>query len=341
MKFAGDAIFAEWRINKQDSNSIFRDNKDEIHRCVMRAANCGADIVAKCSDYPVFDADDLQIGTLNVHCGLAYGEMAGVHVGNDYNRREFLVLGESIDQATKACDAATYGQLMASPEAYEVLQKYSSQKNLFGMKSKKEHNNKPIIIASRHETFFEKTKKKSVLPRARYRRRLSMVHQECSVPFDNLDLTSLKYLRKLLSFYTHPVVVSDENTRRNSNRDVNAIQERHRAEAELRSVYTVFIKPIVQANLSSDPVKNEATFKLLNDILLVVTSVLDGFRGHLRQFIVDDKGAMDLLYSTSHFCSFLNVSHKHEFIFLQFSHLITGVILIATFGLRGSTSPNM
>ena len=91
MKFAGDAIFAEWRINGLNTDP--KDKQNEIYQCVHSAATCGAEIVSKCSDYPVFNSDGIQISTLNVHCGLAYGKMAGVHVGNDYNRREFVVFG--------------------------------------------------------------------------------------------------------------------------------------------------------------------------------------------------------------------------------------------------------
>ena len=80
--------------------------------------------------------------------------MAGVHVGNDYNRREFVVLGDSIDQATKACDIATYGELMASPEAYKVLMHNGSHRRLSRSGSKKSKKD-PILIAARNETYFE------------------------------------------------------------------------------------------------------------------------------------------------------------------------------------------
>ena len=152
MKFAGDAIFAEWRINSKKIDP--KDTQSEIYKCVHNAATCGAEIVSKCSEYPVFNSDGIQISTLNVHCGLAYGEMAGVHVGNDYNRREFVVLGDSIDQATKACDIATYGELMASPEAYKVLMRNGSHRRLSRSGSKKSKKD-PILIAARNETYFE------------------------------------------------------------------------------------------------------------------------------------------------------------------------------------------
>ena len=102
-------------------------------------------------------------------------------------------------------------------------------------------------------------------------------------------------------------------------------------------MYTIFIKPVVHAELTNDPAKNKATFKVLNNILDTTTSVLDGFRGHLRQFIVDDKGTRDWQ------CFLLLNFTKYLYSPIQpcYFHFILGVILIATFGLRGSTSPNM
>ena len=164
------------------------------------------------------------------------------------------------------------------------------------------------------------------------RRASSLQKKEYPVPFDKMDITSLRYLRKLLFFYVHPVVVCDETSQPNNPGGVKVAQERHRSEAEIRSVYTLFMKPLIQTELIDDTEKNNALFKLLNEILDVVTSILNRFKGHLRQFIVDDKGKTigDLQF---YFCT--------ECLFLNDFHVITGVILIATFGLRGSTSPNM
>ncbi len=254
------------------------------------AAVCGAAVVSKCADYPVYSQkENKQISTLNVHCGLAFGKMAGVHVGNDFNRREFLVLGESIDLVTKACEAATYGELMASTEAYEILQRGSRRRHKVGMAPKR--LNQPVLIAKRQQCNFEK-KKLRIQKVGGSRTKQAPQRQEFSLPFDKMDLTSMNHLKRLLSCYAHPVIVADESTKslRQSQRNSKVAQERHRAEAELRSVYTIFIKAEVTADLSRDPYKNKETFNLLNDIFREVTSILNRFNGHLRQFIVDDKG---------------------------------------------------
>ena len=291
LKFAGDAVFAEWRVSTKPMKS--KDDRYEANECVLRAATCGADIVAKCSDYPIIGTandDGVQIATLNVHCGLAFGKMAGIHVGNDYNRREFMVIGESIEQVTKACAAATYGELLASPEAYDVMNDCTIQRGIFGKRSKKIQ---PVLIASKEQYFFEKksNNKKERRYSGYMRRRPPTEKKKFKIPFDSMDITCMKYLQKLLSFYAHPVVVSDEANRpTNTPGDLKSTQERHRSEAELRSVYTLFIKPLIETELTDDSQKNNETFTVLNHIFHLVTSVLDGFKGHLRQFIIDDKG---------------------------------------------------
>lgn len=299
LKFAGDAVFAEWRVS-QKIKSGTEEERVDIERCVYDAANCGAAVVAKCSDYPVFDSkNNIQVSTLNVHCGLAFGKMAGVHVGNEKGtRREFLILGETIDLVAKACDAATYGELMASPEAYDILKKGSLKRAK--IVAKPNRLNKPVLIATKMTCNFEQKKKNHQKLGSRSSRALKAPQrQEFSLPFDKMDITSLRHLKRLLLFYVHPVVVADETTKFNkSQRDIKVLaQKRLRAEAELRKVYTIFIKALVPANLSKDHRKNNDTFNLLNDIFNEVTSILDRFNGHLRQFIVDDKGEKAYFYS--------------------------------------------
>ena len=80
-----------------------------------------------------------------------------------------------------------------------------------------------------------------------------------------------------------------------------------RAEAELRSVFVIFVMPKIKSKLTGNKDKDEKLIVLLNSIMCVVMRELDRYKGHLRQFIVDDKG----------------------------------VVLIGTFGLRGSAFLNM
>lgn len=131
LKFAGDAFFAEWRVldDAENQSTCMKnplsdlnaslvsigerafDNSDmpPLANCVLLAAKCGASIVKKFSDYRVTTASNGGTSSeamLNLHCGIGAGDLVGLHVG-DYRadveesvelRREFLLLGEPIDQ---------------------------------------------------------------------------------------------------------------------------------------------------------------------------------------------------------------------------------------------------
>lgn len=337
LKFAGDAIFAEWRI--QDKFQSRNDEFNATQLSVHSAASCAASVVEKCSDFPVFvssgsgrgGSDGQQVATLNVHCGLGFGTMAGLHVGN-HSRREFIFLGNPIDQVSIACDVAAHGEVMASAEAHEILTSKVSKRNFLMIRQKKKKT-QPSLIASREKRFFTTHKKYSIPQKKQF-----------EVPFDKMNGAMLQYLQRLVSLYVHPVVFSDLRSRRSSGEakmtrrgsgEAKIAQKQHRAEAEIRSVYTLFVKVLVRTELNEKNGCNDATFSLLNDILNQVVAMLNSFKAHLRQFIVDDKGETfdKKMLLPSVFASI----HIYIICFL----FIIGVILIGTFGLRGSTFPKM
>jgi class 3 adenylate cyclase len=140
LKFAGDAFFAEWKVVEDDDdeegnrdnplahlnaslasiNEFNWDDDDDIPKlssCVLSAAKCGASIVKKFSDYQVTAVSEKTM--LNVHCGVGVGHLVGLHVGDFKEdqeeegvelRREFLILGEPIDQVSfdSACFCYQY-----------------------------------------------------------------------------------------------------------------------------------------------------------------------------------------------------------------------------------------
>jgi len=108
LKFAGDALFAEWPVVKVSENTQpqsesklawLRNGTHSLEDSTYCAAVCGANIVEKCSDFKVQisnESDDIAF--LNVHCGLGAGEVIAVFVGEENSKKEFLLLGDPIDQ---------------------------------------------------------------------------------------------------------------------------------------------------------------------------------------------------------------------------------------------------
>jgi len=294
LKFAGDALFAEWRVVTQEGEDNSINTIATIEDCVLIAATCGAKVVAECSDHPIYSTTGLQINALNVHCGLGVGELTSAHVGNYHTRRELLVLGDPIDQVSKAEGAASLGEIVASPEALSSLSKTCYLNNVSTLTLE------PCMIACRKSQYFVPKQEDEHISQ------ISKVFIK-SFNFEGMDTTALGHLQRKIALYVHPIVVQNDTNNNSLNlyRPFTPLRpqaeaERYRAEAEKRSVYTLFL-------IADICTEDKNIFPLLNDIMNLVTDTLESFMGHLRQFIVDDKG----------------------------------VVLIATFGLRGSSTPNM
>jgi class 3 adenylate cyclase len=250
-----------------------------------------------------------------VHCGIGVGDLVGLHVG-DYrekeeeeisaeSRREFLIIGEPIDQVAKAADDATDGQVLASPQAIQALAFCCnlSQEQFLSRKA--------VCIASRNESYlaFDEEFDDDASNQLNMMQPYESLRMHCKA----LNEAALNRLNLQMALYVHPVIRADELALSamiqagKITQPTETLESRHRAEAELRSVYTMFISPLISARITGMELVDEGLFKKMNDIFTVTSRELDRYSGHLRQFIVDDKG----------------------------------VVLIATFGLRGSTFPNM
>jgi hypothetical protein len=93
---------------------------------------------------------------LNVHCGVGCGSLVGLHVGDTVGsedqlletRREFLFLGDPIDQVSRAEGKASQGEVFASSEVIQVL------KQTCQIPSELLDTDEPACIAARKTTFF-------------------------------------------------------------------------------------------------------------------------------------------------------------------------------------------
>ena len=354
LKFAGDALFAEWSAVSEEL---------DLAECTKAAAMCGASIVKRASGFKVYGSKGkgsknkqvsagsnirVRVATLDVHCGLGVGPLTGLHVGNVgatiggplqvENRREYLFLGSPIDQVAKAevslvfeseilylvgghelqlmlfcsysCglrfklllssslqEIAQKGELVASPEAIEILSHTCS------LPDSLLSSENPAVIALRSEFYVQpKSPCLSLTFATRDHEEgddLEVLRERCK----ELSTPVLDHARDQLGLYVHPVVRGDLRALTSKRLSV----EGHRAEAELRNVYVLFISPKISAQVTGNPIEDARLFSELSNIMMVTMRALDRHQGQLRQFIVDDKG----------------------------------VVLIATWGLRGSTFPNM
>jgi class 3 adenylate cyclase len=331
LKFAGDAIFVEWPMSVMRTGD--KGTGRILAECVTIASLCGSSIVRACSDFPIYapakgDAGKAgvvsKIGTLNVHCGVGVGDVAGVHVGDDEYRREFLLVGEPIDQVyhfqnnprasnvissaahttdltlysfcclyclqvAEAEGAAALGELAASPRALNELQTICDLEECL-LAALKE--NKCGTIASKNRQYFTVKASHSNILDIDSPLEGSDIRDLIVSRCDMYDTAALERFLQKIGLYVHSVVVDEEKSQDTQHHRRNSLtaQERHRAEAELRNVYTMFIMPLITAKLSGESRKDQELFHVLNNILMVVNRELTRYSGHLRQFIVDDKG---------------------------------------------------
>lgn len=322
LKFAGDAFFAEWRVTDDEDdedgqgshplsdlnaslasiNEIACDDDiPKLSLCVLSAAKCAASIVRKFSDYQVTSdaAKNTNEAMLNVHCGIGVGNLVGLHVG-DYKegqeegavelRREFMILGSPIDQVSKAAEMASDGEVMASPEATLSLAFCCD------MTDDQRHATEPVCIASRDGVFFEVFPDVRALDTSGAAGTAVHPYESLRMHCKSLNNTALARLHLQMALYVHPVIRGDELALSAAiqagkiAQPSEAVESRHRAEAELRSVLTIFVKAVISPRITGLKEVDDELYKGLCDIMHVTTRELDRYSGHLRQFIVDDKG---------------------------------------------------
>ena len=344
LKFAGDAFFAEWRVitaeNVEEEKLRIQQNhplasirasflppdsnlpapikERSMADCVLAASQCAASIVKKYSNFHAPTSRELSISfgkessgkgdaMLSVHGGIGCGSLIGLHVGDDNDqflnaRREFLFLGEPIDQVSFAEANASSGEVCASKEVIQLLKQKCCISDLI---DKGSH----ACIAAGSQCFFrplviDKSPGAGLPPPSE----IGSITNGNSTHQKEIEKILIR-LHRELSLYVHLVVRDDELDALESNRvrESKSTTNRHLAEAELRLVYTMFINAKINAVVTGDDEKDAMLFERLQKIMKVTCRELHERKGQLRQFIVDDKG----------------------------------VVLIATFGLRGSTFPNM
>jgi len=228
-----------------------------------------------------------RVAFLNVHCGLGAGEIVGVHVGDDERRREYLILGDPLAQVATAAASAALGEFKASPQALEILQQLTQCVFRDGALDFSACKLQPTLIAYKKHcdiTFNSRTKQQS---------------KSIDDQWTEWEAHLVQEYRNLMCLYVHPAVVECEIDMSDHPRLQVPAQQRHIEEAELRNVYVMFIMPKVDVTVTGDYEQDAKLFNLLNKIMNITTRELDRWRGHLRQFIVDDKGATTFEYCRS------------------------------------------
>jgi hypothetical protein len=242
LKFAGDAVFAEWRVS---STNRVENMRGTLEGCVLVAAMCGARIAARCSDYAVYGSTVVGgrigqgshvIASLNVHCGVGVGDLFALHVGNEV-RRENLVLGGPIDQVVEAEGFAENGEVVASFESLVLLA--LSSDFLSESLTRNLKDQKPGVIARGGITMFAPTE--TFRFQYAHRKDTDIITTKLKEQLDTMDTSHLQCYLKLLSLYVHPVSVANDKASREANHaTASSVQECLCAVHHAHAIYQTF-----------------------------------------------------------------------------------------------------
>ena len=107
IKFAGDAVLSIWSSNTSGEG---------LETLTHRAIACALEQIERLHNW-----DTGEGGVkLQLHLGLGTGPVRGVDLGNRM-RREYVVAGEPLKQLSDAEQQASSGQLVVSPQAWELV----------------------------------------------------------------------------------------------------------------------------------------------------------------------------------------------------------------------------
>jgi hypothetical protein len=177
-------------------------------------------------------------------------------------------------QVSRAAHIASDGEVVASPEALRALLVCCDiPKHMI-------RSIEPLCIASRRHTFISlELKQASMIVYSQFERDAQVpVYENLRKHCRHMHRTALSRLHLQMALYVHPVVRGTElaiSTGATTMPKLDAPQSRHLAEAELRSVYTMFIKALISSRTTGNPKTDSVLLETLRNIMHVTSRELD------------------------------------------------------------------
>ncbi|TPX51263.1 hypothetical protein SeLEV6574_g00388 [Synchytrium endobioticum] len=276
VKFAGDAVIFYWRMELQTSEETSKSPELDRRKgeLIYKAALCCSMLLENLGSYNV-SIPDCDTKKLMIHLGIGGGAVYDVCVGGPPGRWEHFIAGDAVTQLATVLDAAKPGQLAISHTSLRYLAEVVETRSI-GVEG---YDKRCITVRS-----MATAQRKVPPPRP--------------VEGEDIDLWDItaKHANMALyeQFISHPALFKLQSDLTQSK--VFRIQS-HLSDLmslhELRQVTTVFIKLGGKFASFSDPVQ------ALDDAQLAMTVVQEAmkkYEGSLRQFHVDDKGAVILCF---------------------------------------------
>ncbi|KAJ3332066.1 Adenylate cyclase type 10 [Blyttiomyces sp. JEL0837] len=267
VKFAGDAVIVYWKLppGSDASSDIV---KGEL---VLKASHCCMDLLNSLGTY---DIDILECPTkvLRIHLGIGAGPLYDVHVGGESGRWEHFIAGDAIRQLSHVLDLAKAGELAMS---HTALKWFSCVIDIDTMNIG-DYDKRCIIVHG-----LEKAKRK-------------VPQDAANVSFDVPDMSDNPDCMDFMKMFINDSAIfklqADINQSKLFKLQADLINLLNLY--ELRQVTTVFIR--LGEYLSRW--EKQDSLDAAQRIILIVQRALKKYEGSLRQFHVDDKGAVILAF---------------------------------------------
>ena len=286
------------------------------------AAKCCLRLLNELGTYAI-DIKDSETKLLRIHLGIGAGMLFDVTVGGVHGRWEHFIAGDAVNQLSQVLDLAKAGELALSHQALKFLAHVIDIRTL----NLGNYDKRCIIL-----TGLEKAERKGHSPPPVEELLPMTTKQQISA---NLELYKL-FMDKTALFKLQ----ADVNQSRLFGAEANLVELLNLA--ELRQVTTVFIK------IGSLQVKYKEDLLLESqEAITVVLNALQKYEGNLRQFHVDDKGAVILCFfglppqahgndATLAMQAGIEIRDKFNNIFDEFSiGITTGVVSFGGVGAQG------
>jgi class 3 adenylate cyclase len=200
-KFAGDALLALWPVPEgvvRLSNAA----RIELVKVAYRAAQCGMAM-----QKALHNNEAAQRENFSLQVGIGAGDVYSIHLGGVFHRWEFLLSGAPLVQISQAKDLAIPGEVVLSPEVWDLLKRGCHGRFLKNGFVELDKINKPVAIKAAQMLSLSPKAKKGLLSYipAAVTNRLAAGHEEWLSEMRQVTVMFIK-LPSYGTSITHPYV---------------------------------------------------------------------------------------------------------------------------------------
>ena len=317
----GDAVIFYWKLpaqQKEQKDIEIIDEEDEDDELlnqgspkkknhedvakgelVLKAAHCCLELLKNLGSFQI-DVPECDIKVLRIHLGIGAGTIHDVHVGLA-DRWEHFIAGEGVNQLATVLDLAKSGTFLAFCSiqfhstgelalSHQALKYFSSVIDIASV-TIGNYDKRCIIL-----TGLENAQRKDKSGRPLFLQEDFSEHRRISRLITDVDFMTATAIQKMTielgkRFINHSALFKlqmDLNQSKVFRVDsgVEDLMEMN----ELRTATTVFIK------LGLSTADSNSLLKNAQEIISIVLHACKKYEGSLRQFHVDDKGAVILIF---------------------------------------------